>query len=60
MNRGFGGRDFGGGRPRYFDPSGSGSGPRTSGGGMDNGVQRDPRQPVTYKDLDAPDESSLF
>jgi hypothetical protein len=42
-NRSFGGgRDFNA-RPRYFDPS------------ADNG-RRDPRQPVTYRDLDAPDE----
>lgn len=42
-NRGFvgGGRDFN--RPRYFDASG------------DN-ARRDPRQPTSYRDLDAPEE----
>lgn len=38
-----GNRDFN--RQRYFDPN------------QDmNGGRRDPRQPVTYRDLDAPEE----
>lgn len=36
-------RDFS--RPRYFDPNQE-----------MNGGRRDPRQPVTYRDLDAPEE----